>query len=88
MDNQKITVGFRYVNEFNDKFESESEFAIIGDVSPGELVEIGEKFNTFLKQVGYVRYNDLIFMEDVNEEEYDALQNFLDEYRSDSKKRG
>lgn len=87
MDEPKITVGFKYINEFKDRFESESEFAIIEGVGDDELIEIGTQFNTFLRQVGYIRHNDLIFMEDVNDEEYDALQDFLDEYRAKNKER-
>ena len=45
-------------------------------------IELGEYFNTFLKQIGYIRNNDLLFMEDITEEEYDALQSYLEEYRS------
>jgi len=36
----------------------------------------------FLKQCGYVRKNDFIFMEDITEEEYEALAVYLDELRS------
>lgn len=86
-DGAKITIGFKYINEFKDRFEAESEFDVIEEVGDDELTEIGRQFNTFLRQAGYIRHNDLMFMEDISEEEYDALQDFLDEYRAKNKER-
>lgn len=88
-DGAKITIGFKYINEFKDKFEAESEFEVIEEVGDDTLIEIGRQFNTFLRQAGYIRRNDFIFTEDVTDEEYDALQDFLDEYRAKKqRKRG
>lgn len=85
MDEHKIEIGFRFKNEFGERFEATSEFTIYDDVSYSEIDEVGIKFNDFLRQVGYVRQNDLIFMEDITEDEYDALSCFLDEYREKQK---
>ena len=84
-DESKITIGFKYIDRFKNKYESESEFEIFEDLGDDELTEMGMYFNTFLKQAGYMRHNDLIFMEDITEEECDALHDFLDEYRAKQK---
>lgn len=48
----------------------------------GSLVELGRMFNLFLKQLTYPRNNDLIFMEDITEDEYEFLDSALGDYRS------
>ena len=78
---ENITIRFELVDTFNNRFMQESDFPVFYDLGDTELGCIGEKFNTFLEQVGYVRTNDYIFMEDVNEEELEALQHYLEEYR-------
>ncbi len=85
MDEHKIEIGFRFKNEFGERFEATSKFTIYDDVSYSEIDEVGIKFNDFLRQAGYARQNDLIFMEDITEDEYDALSCFLDEYREKQK---
>lgn len=82
MSESKIVIGFKFKNEFGDRFEAESEFPVFDDISHSEIDEIGMKFNAFLRQAGYARKNDFIFMEDVTEEECEALYDFLEEYRN------
>ena len=79
----KLTIGFHLVNEGGDKFSSESMLEVFTDLGDTELSVIGDQFNCFLKQCGYVRYNDHILMEDVTAEEHDALVDFLDELREE-----
>ncbi len=78
-------IGFHLVNEFNDRFSQESSVEVFHDLGETELDVIGKQFNIFLKQCGYVRYNDNIFMEDITDEEYEALADFLDELREEKK---
>lgn len=80
MDN-KITIGFRFTNEFGDDFSSDSTVSVYSDLGETELDTIMGAFNQFLRQIGYIRRNDLIFAKDLTEEEYDAVSNFLDDYR-------
>lgn len=79
----KITIKFELTNEFGDHYSQESRFEVFTDLGENEIDRIGEQLNVFLKQVGYIRKNDLIFMEDVTPEEFEALSDFLDDYRAD-----
>lgn len=85
MDEHKIQIAFKLINEFGDRYEAESEFTVFDGIGYSELDELGVKFNTFLSQAGYARNNELIFMEDITEDEYDALLCFLTEYREKQK---
>ena len=42
---------------------------------------IGEQLNTFLRQIGYIRNRDYMLMEDLTEEEHDALLDYLQDLR-------
>lgn len=81
----KLTIGFHLVNEGGDKFSSESTLEIFHDLGDTDLSVIGDQLNSFLKQCGYIRYNDHILMEDLTDEEHDALADFLDELREEKK---
>lgn len=81
MDNNKITIGFHFENEFGDSYDNTSKVEVYTDLGDTELSVIGEQLNAFLIQIGYVRKNGNIFMEDLNDEEYDAVTEFLAEYR-------
>ena len=80
MDN-KLTIGFHLENEFGELYTQSSTVEVFTDLGDTDLSVIGEQLNCFLKQCGYARYNDNIFMEDVTDEEYDALMDYLMEYR-------
>lgn len=69
----KLTIGFHLVNEFNDRFSQESSVEVFSDLGETELDVIGKQFNIFL------------FMEDITDEEYEALSDFLDELREEKK---
>lgn len=84
-DEGKITIKFEFTNEFGDHYSQESKLTVFSDLGEKEIDCIGEQLNIFLKQIGYIRKNDLIFMEDVTDEEYEALSDFLDDYRADNK---
>ena len=83
----KVTVGFSFENEFGDKFSQSSTFEIAYDCGENDADKLGMQFNNFLRQCGYFRSNDYIFMEDVTEEERDALSQYLYELRRRMKKR-
>lgn len=77
----RITIGFSYNDEETENYYNAESTMDLDTGFVDVIDELGEQFNTFLKQVGYVRKNDYIFMEDVDEEEHAALSAFLDNYR-------
>lgn len=78
-----ITIGFRFVNEFGESFNAESS------VSPTDFFDdidlIGQKLNCFLRQVGFCRQNNNILMNDLSDDELEALSDYLEEYRASRK---
>lgn len=81
MADNKLTIGFHCENEFGDKFSATSTSEVFTDLGESDVNFIGEQLNNFLRQCGYYRKHDLIFMEDITEEEYEALESYLDELR-------
>ena len=79
MSEHKITIGFTIVDQFGNKYHSESTEGLFDEI---ELDFIGRQLNTFLSQCGYCRPNSTIFMESITEEEYDAIDMFLAQYRN------
>ena len=77
----KITISFGLVDENGDRYSQESTFEIFYDLGDSALDAIGRKFNSFLKQCGYCRANENIFMRDITDEEYEALEDYLTELR-------
>lgn len=73
----KLTIGFNFENEFGDKFSATTTAQVFNDLGETDIDFIGDQLNIFLKQCGYARKNDHIFMEDLTEEEYDALLDYL-----------
>ena len=76
-----ITVGFHYVSELGHEFKAESKTTYIPEFGETELSMIGGCLNAFLRQIGFYRRNDWMLMEDLTEEEYDALTDYLQELR-------
>ena len=79
----KITIGFNFENEFGDKYSQSSTVEVFVDFGETDLSVIGEQFNCFLKQCGYIRNNDYILMQDVTEDELEALEDYLCELRKE-----
>ena len=78
---KKITIGFTFENEFEDRFSASTTADTLGSFGESDVGFIGRQLNTFLKQCGYLRDNEYIFMEDVTEEEMAALESYLTELR-------
>lgn len=81
MNDNMITVQFGLVDSNGYKYKAKSTFNVFTECGDSVLYEIGEMFNTFLKQCGYVRQRDFLYMEDVSEEEIEAIDDFLRDYR-------
>ena len=88
MENKEnmLTVGFSLENEFGEKYSQSSTFEVFHDLGENDLDELGRHFNYFLQQCGYSRQNEYLFMRDITGEEYEALEDYLNELREDAKK--
>lgn len=80
-ESDKITIGFHYVDTFGNTYNSDTNVHVFFDMGESELDIIGRQLNAFLRQCGYYRSRDTILMEDLTEEEEDALVCYLDELR-------
>lgn len=81
-ESNRITIGFHYVDTMGNTYDSNSTVEVFFDLGENELDVIGKQLNVFLSQVGYPRMHDMVFMEDVDEGEYDELLCALDEIRN------
>ena len=78
----KIRIKFEFTDEYGNNYVSETTTEVYVDMGETPLMVIGEQLNTFLKQCGYIRKNDYMFMKDITEEERDALADYLKELRN------
>lgn len=78
----QVTIGFNYTDEFGNSYSASSTSEIFGSLGESELSFAFEQFNAFLRQCGYSRSRNYILEDDIDEEEYDALKNCLDELRA------
>lgn len=83
MEDNKLTIGFNLMDEFGNEYSAKSRE---NPCDEDDLEFIGRQLNTFLSQCGYYRKNQLIFMESVNDDEYEAIADFLADYRKDDTK--
>lgn len=79
IENNKLAIGFNFENEFGSKFSATTTSTAFHSPNESDIDFIGT-------QRGYYRTNDYIFMEDVNEEEFYALANFLSDLRHSKEK--
>jgi len=81
----KLTIAFRLENEFGEKYSQDSTLNILTNFGDTELRMIGRQLNAFLNQCGYIRCNENILMQDITDEEYEALADFLEDLREEKK---
>ena len=86
-DYEQMVIKFELEHYMDESYKAESTLTIFPEFGDTEIGLMGDQFNIFLKQCGYNRQRDHLFMEDVTEEERDALSEFLETYRA-GKKRG
>ena len=77
-DNNKLRIAFRYERDGESCYSDSTIEICPGDT---EIDAIGDQLNAFLSQIGYVRENPCMFLEDVTDDERDALARFLIDYR-------
>ena len=82
----KIKIAFELTDELGNVFSSSSEMEVFSSLGENVLDVIGEQLNVFLRQCGYYRPNSLLYMEDITEEEYDAIANYLATLRMSKEK--
>ena len=73
-------MGLHTQNEFGDSYEAKSTFM---PTDCGELYDLGGAFNNFLRQLGFIRKNECMLMEDLTENELDAVTEFLSDLRGE-----
>lgn len=83
INENQITIGFRMKDTNGGEYTQESTVEVFFDQGEDELQVIGRQLNCFLRQVGYFRHNDYILMEDLTEDEYEAAEEFLGEFRKE-----
>lgn len=81
-DEERIRIRFELTDECGNNYISETNGEVFRDLDENDIDIIGRQLNIFLKQCGYHRKNDYIFMESVTEEEYEAIAEFLNELRN------
>lgn len=82
-DENKVLIGFTYKNSAGDEYSAESYETIYESIGETELEYLGTKFNAFLKQLGFPRKREMIFMEDITEKEYWELEDYLEKIRTE-----
>lgn len=81
-ENPVIKIGFTYEDELGEEFSASSSRQIFEDLGEAPLDIISEQLNIFLKQIGFVRRNEYILMDDLTADEYDALKDYLEQLRN------
>lgn len=80
-NSNKITISFSLDDHFGNKYSSSTTSEIFHELGESEIDFIGEQLNIFLKQCGYYRKNNQIFMKDITEEEWSAIDDYLTDLR-------
>lgn len=81
MDENKISIKFELTDENQNFFSAESRITVFEEFA-SVLDELGMAFNNFLKQAGYTFFDkEYLLMKSLDGEEYEALLEYLEEYR-------
>ena len=63
----------------------EQECEVYDNLGDSEILRLAEFINHFLRAYGYPAYDkEYVFLESVTEEEYNALQDYLCDFREES----
>ena len=80
-ESSKIKIGFTYTDHFGDEYSASSLVEVFDELGETDLDVIGAQLNAFLIQIGYPRENSHILMDDLTEDECEALHGYLQELR-------
>ena len=75
-----ISIKFVHTDNNGDFYSAETRIGA-RDGFETTLDALGRAFNSFLKQIGYAFDKEYILMRSLDGDEYDALENYLAEYR-------
>lgn len=81
MEEPRIKIGFTLTDHFGNEYSATSNVEVFESLGERDLDVIGEQLNTFLRQIGYIRSRDCMLMEDLTDEELEALYDYLQELR-------
>lgn len=81
MEDNRIAIKFEFTDENKNFYSAESKVEVLDEFA-SVLDELGMAFNNFLKQAGYTFFDkEYILMKSLDAEEYEALAEYLEEYR-------
>ena len=81
MEEPRIKIGFTLTDHFGNEYSATSNVEVFESLGERDLDVIGEQLNTLLRQIGYIRSRDCMLLEDLTEEELEALYDYLQELR-------
>lgn len=78
-----IKFSAKFTNEFGHTFKVSTKTETYPSMGEDELRVIGNVMSDFLRQIGYVQRGDTILMDSLTENELEAVQDYLFEYRKE-----
>ena len=78
-----IKFSAKFTNEFGHKFKVSTKTETYTSMGEDELRVIGNVMSDFLRQIGYIQKGDTILMDSLTEDELEAVQDYLFEYRKE-----
>ena len=76
-----IKFSAKFTNEFGHKFKVSTKTETYTSMGEDELRVIGNVMSDFLRQIGYIQKGNTILMDSLTEDELEAVQDYLFEYR-------
>lgn len=78
-----IKFSAKFTNKFGHKFKVSTKTETYTSMGEDELRVIGNVMSDFLRQIGYIQKGDTILMDSLTEDELEAVQDYLFEYRKE-----
>lgn len=78
-----IKFSAKFTNEFGHTFKVSTKTETYPSMGEDELRVIGNVMSDFLRQIGYIQKGDTILMDSLTEDELEAVQDYLFEYRKE-----
>lgn len=83
-----VTIGFSYVDEYGNEFEQKSKVMVLESCGDTILEEMGDQLNSFLSQIGYIRTNNYMYMNDLTERELHLVERYVKKLRGEGTNKG
>lgn len=78
-----IKFSAKFTNEFGHKFKVSTKTETYTSMGEDELRVIGNVMSDFLRQIGYIQKGNTILMDSLTDDELEAVQDYLFEYRKE-----